>query len=249
MLGVPRGYQQDVRAWSATIEEFRDQEVPDLDSLAVDAYRSFLRMVLEFVDLHVDEGRSAKQSGTLVDAVALGGMTKVELVSMFVLRLFARHVTTTNLISSGSTRSGTAARGSVCADCRRWPGPWSRRHFASTSPSSSTPRTAREGYVLHGTDVGAGEAIRPVLGSANRDEAEFEGPDCFDVGRSNNARQLAFGFGPYFCLGSALARREGQEAFATLTRRFPRVELGGADLVRRPTGNLRGVAALPVRLA
>ena len=252
MLGVPRHHQQDVRAWSATIEEFRDQEVPDLDRLAaaVEAYRSFRSMVQELVDLHRAEGRSAELFGTLVDAVGPGGMSKDELVSMFVLLLFAGHVTTTNLVANGVLalmRNPRAAWERLCAepDLAEAVVEEALRYDA---PVQFNPRTARTDLELHGTRVEAGETVRLVFGSANRDEAEFGDPDRFDVGRENNARHLAFGFGPYFCLGSALARLEGQVAFATLARRFPGLELAAERFEWRPTGNLRGVAALPVRL-
>ena len=50
------------------------------------------------------------------------------------------------------------------------------------------------------------------------------------------------------CLGAALARMEGQIAFATLLDRFPRLELAGTP-ERRPTFTLRGLETLPVALA
>lgn len=251
MLGVPREHQQDVRAWSATIEEFRDQEVPDLDRLAaaVEAYRSFRVMVQELVDLHRDKGRSAELFGTLVDAVGPDGMSKEELVSMFVLLLFAGHVTTTNLVANGVLALlGNRATWDRLCDGPKLADAVVEEALRFDAPVQFNPRTAREDFELHGVDVHAGDTVRLVFGSANRDEAEFADPDRFDVDRDNNARHLAFGFGPYFCLGAALARLEGQVAFATLARRFPALERTGGELEWRPTGNLRGVAALPVRL-
>ena len=59
--------------------------------------------------------------------------------------------------------------------------------------------------------------------SANRDEREF-GPTAgaFDIGRDPN-HHMAFGSGPHFCLGAALARVELRvmlEELATRVARF-----------------------------
>lgn len=66
--------------------------------------------------------------------------------------------------------------------------------------------------------------IFAYLGAANRDPEVFDDPVSFDVGRTPNPH-LAFGGGAHFCLGSHLARMEGQEAFAGFARmaRHPRL--------------------------
>ena len=95
-----------------------------------------------------------------------------------------------------------------------------------------------------------GELVFAVLGSANRDERQFERPDVLDIEREPN-RHLAFGQGVHFCLGASLARLEGQIAIGTLLRRAP--DLGLAvpphSLRYRPSLILRGVESLPVKFA
>jgi cytochrome P450 len=56
------------------------------------------------------------------------------------------------------------------------------------------------------------------LWSANRDPAQFEAPDRFDVARTPNPH-LAFGAGTHACLGMHLARMEAQEALGALVAR------------------------------
>src|SRR5262245_50344256 len=78
--------------------------------------------------------------------------------------------------------------------------------------------------------------------SAMRDPAVFADPDTFDVRRGTD-KTLAFGSGPHFCLGAALAHLEGEVALDTLPRRFPQMTLAG-DPGRSPAV---GSAGIPCR--
>jgi len=92
---------------------------------------------------------------------------------------------------------------------------------------------------IGGVPIPAGATVFLSLGSANRDEAVF-GPDAerLDIGRTSATKHLAFGSGPHFCLGAALARAELQEAIGRLLDRFPSLRHVG-DLATVPlTSNL-----------
>jgi cytochrome P450 len=56
---------------------------------------------------------------------------------------------------------------------------------------------------------------------ANRDPRVFSDPNVFDIDRVPRTAHLAFGYGPHFCLGTALARMEVELSIATLLRRLP----------------------------
>jgi cytochrome P450 len=86
------------------------------------------------------------------------------------------------------------------------------------------------------------------LGSANHDHARF-GPtaDMLDLARPDAGQHMSFGNGIHHCLGSTLARVEGQAAIGALVRRFPDLELAG-EPERNGRVVLRGLDALPVSL-
>ena len=95
--------------------------------------------------------------------------------------------------------------------------------------------------------IPAGQPVLMLYQSANRDEAEF-GPDAgtFDVGRRPN-HHLAFGFGPHFCIGAALARMEIATLLEALLDRGLRPERRGpAERTASPV--IAGVRHLPLEL-
>ena len=63
-----------------------------------------------------------------------------------------------------------------------------------------------------------------MIASANRDEDVFPDPDRIDITRVPNPH-LAFGGGVHRCVGSSLARLEGQVVFKELAQRYPDLEL------------------------
>ncbi len=106
-------------------------------------------------------------------------------------------------------------------------------------------RTAVEDTVLGGIEIGAGDKVVLWYPSANRDEAVFERPDTFDVGRTPNPH-LGFGVGEHFCLGSHLARLEMRIVFEELLRRLPDLELAASP--RRLRSNfIHGIKELQLR--
>jgi cytochrome P450 len=111
----------------------------------------------------------------------------------------------------------------------------------------STERYAREDLEIAGVHIRRGALVYGVLSSANRDETQFENPDCLDLGREKN-RHLAFGQGIHYCLGAPVARLEGQLALRRLLERLPRLRLAVPEsaLRWRKGLNLRGLGTLPV---
>jgi cytochrome P450 len=93
----------------------------------------------------------------------------------------------------------------------------------------------------------AGDKVVLWYVSGNRDEAEFTGPDVFDIGRTPN-RHLSFGRGgPHLCLGAHLARLEVRIVLDALARRVAAFELAGQP--KRIRSNFtNGLKTLPIRM-
>ena len=108
-------------------------------------------------------------------------------------------------------------------------------------------RWVTEDTQLGGQAIARGNLVIAVVGSANRDDAQFPDADVLDLGRAEN-RHVGFGRGPHFCLGAPLARLETEIALETLLRRLPNLRLAIADddLYWRPIPLFRSLASLPV---
>lgn len=162
--------------------------------------------------------------------VEVGGerLTDAELTMFLVQLLVAGNETTRNMLTGGlvalAERPDQWAR--LVAD-RSLVGPGVEEMLRFTTPVIAFMRTATRDTVLGGHPIAAGDPLLLLYASANRDEAEF-GPtaDRFDVGRRPN-HHVAFGFGPHFCIGAALARLEGRVLLEELLDRFSSVEQAG----------------------
>jgi cytochrome P450 len=113
------------------------------------------------------------------------------------------------------------------------------------SPSPVQARYVTRDVEHHGQTVPAGSAILLLTASGNRDERKFPDGDVFNIHREID-RQLAFGYGIHFCLGSALARLEGRIALEEVLARFPDWEVDWDNAVQARTSTVRGWERLPV---
>jgi cytochrome P450 family 142 subfamily A polypeptide 1 len=91
-----------------------------------------------------------------------------------------------------------------------------------------------------------GQKLVLLYPSANRDEDVFDDPFRFDIARTPN-EHLAFGVGPHFCLGNALARVEVKTMVDRLLERLPDLQLVTPEEPDwRPANFVSGYEALPV---
>jgi cytochrome P450 len=173
-------------------------------------------------------------------------------MAMAFLLLVAGHETTVNLIGNGilalteepsqyeRLRGDPQLAPSTVEEVLRFSGPL----------MISTERYAGADMSLAGVEVLRGSLVYVSLASANRDDKAFPDADRFDIGRSPNSH-LAFGDGRHFCLGSALARMEGELAVGAFVRRFREVRLATEPRHLQWKGGvtLRGLKSLPVQVS
>jgi cytochrome P450 len=114
-------------------------------------------------------------------------------------------------------------------------------------PAGALVRTARQGVVLDGQRIAAGDHILLLVAAANRDPAEYDRPDEIDFER-DNVRHMSFGYAAHYCLGVHLARLELRVAVSELLRRMKDIRLVEDD-IEYESGTSRGPVALRLRFA
>jgi cytochrome P450 len=249
LLGVPAEDHARFHSWSnrlVSVSSGRDM------LRALPAALSFVRYLRKLV-----ERRRADPDDDLITALiraeeAGDKLSEDELLAMAFLLLVAGHETTVNLIASGTL--ALLEHPEQTERLRRDPSlvkPAVEELLRYTSPvEMATERYARQDAEIGGRRIAGGGLVLAVLGSANRDERQFEDPDVLDLARDPN-RHLAFGRGGvHHCLGAPLARMEGQIALSALLRRFPgaRLAMAPESLRWRRGLFLRGLEKLPLVL-
>jgi cytochrome P450 len=118
------------------------------------------------------------------------------------------------------------------------------------SPVQFSGRTVLTDVALEGKTLPAGSSTMVCLGAANRDPQRWgDTADALDIGRAGANLHVSFGGGVHYCLGSALARLEGQIAIGRMARRYPTMELATDTPAWNGRLVLRGLDELPVRIA
>jgi pimeloyl-[acyl-carrier protein] synthase len=250
ILGVPRSDSPLFRRWADEILAFQGRNRPEVAALlrAQDAVFEAREYLADLIS-----SKRAEPDGSvlseLVSAEAEGDKLSMdELLSTTITLLVAGHETTTSLIGNGvvalmrhreewdAIRANPTLIPQAVEEILRF-----------ESPVARQPRLVRRDVDLGGQTLRAGDIAFQMLGAANRDPGYFTNPDAFDIRRDPN-RHIAFGLGPHFCIGAPLARAEGQIAFATLSARFPGLELADAPRWDLEKPNSRVLRELPVRL-
>jgi cytochrome P450 len=171
-----------------------------------------------------------------------------ELLNVIEQLLVAGNETTTKLIAAGmlALLEHPAQMTAVRADRSLIPN-LVEEALRYESPVQMLPRVAKVDVEVGGVAVPAGSILMMMYGCANRDDAKYPGAAAFDVTRDNARTHLAFGQGPHFCPGAALARSEARIAFELLFDRCADWALDtsvDAPTHRELSMTLRGLSAL-----
>lgn len=116
------------------------------------------------------------------------------------------------------------------------------------SPTQWSGRNTTMDTQVAGVTIPAGSRVYINWGSANRDPEKFpNAPDEFNPERAEPG-QLAFGYGPHFCVGSPLARMEMRITLETFIARLKNLRLADAEGPQfHPHSILRGLKKLNVK--
>jgi cytochrome P450 len=254
ILSVPDEEGRDeIRGWGNRIARHFGSSDPALVIDAHHAIEEFRAYVGDVIARHrEDRAAGSELVQALLGAEGEEQLSEDELAAMFVVLLFAGHETTTNLISIGLVEL-LCERDQwelLCSDPRLVPNAVEEL-LRWVTPVQWEQRLIVEDVEIGGTSLARGQTVFTMLAGANRDPQVFERADELDITREDARKHLSFGHGPHFCLGSSLARLEGEVAFAELARRFPRIELAADpdSLVFQGAAMMRQLRSLPVRLS
>jgi cytochrome P450 len=119
------------------------------------------------------------------------------------------------------------------------------------SPVQGLTRRATQDVEIDGVVIPEGAMVMIRYAAANRDASVFERADEFDLDREKSPQHLAFGVGPHFCVGAALARQELVSAFTQWLARTSNIELARPfdGPVHHPSFILFPMKELPLRYA
>ncbi|MEV6158238.1 cytochrome P450 [Nonomuraea sp. NPDC052129] len=246
LLGVPDEDRFRFPYWSDTLLNMTKFEQKEIDAAQADFN--------DYLTAHI-AAKKAEPGDDLISALLAlveedGLMTEAVVLGTCQGLLVAGHETTANMIGKMVAM--------LLADRRQW-----ERLLADPSlirsaveeilrydanPGFGMPRYLTEEVEVAGTTLPAGTTVVCSLASANHDEDAFAQAGDMDLGRSPNVH-LAFGVGPYSCLGQALARTELQTVLAVLLRRLPSLELAvpARELARREGLLIGGLQQVPVK--
>ena len=249
LLGVPAEDHARFHRWSSGLVSVSSKR--DMVRF-LPAALSFVRYLRKMFEKRRAEPKEDLMTALIRAEEAGDKLSEDELLAMAFLLLVAGHETTVNLIANGAL--ALLEHPDQAEALRNDPSlvkPAVEELLRYTSPvEMATERYAREDVEIAGMTIPRGELVLAVLGSANRDERQFEDPDVLDLTRDPN-RHLAFGRGGvHHCLGAPLARMEGQIAISALLRCFPHARLAVApETLRWRRGLfLRGLHMLPLVL-
>jgi cytochrome P450 len=227
LLGVPVSKIPEVKDWATsravmTWADLTDEEqIPHARNLV--KYWNYCQHLVE----NAKENPGDNLVTDLVNLQAAGEeISDHEIASILYSLLFAGHETTTTLISNAVRvlLQHRVAYEALVADPEKIPGAIDEVLRFSPSITAWRRKAVKDGEI-GGVKIPAGSNVLLVMGSANRDEAVFDQPDAFDIGRDNARNHLAFGYGIHYCLGNMLAKLQARVALEEITKNVPSLRL------------------------
>ena len=255
MLGVPVADRPRFIKWNDAILKmsYTVGATGPVDAIVQDFRAATAEMNDYLAELLPKRRRSPKDDllTRLVQAELDGErLTQADILGFFQLLLLAGSETTTNLINNAilCLMENREQLARLSATPKLLPSAI-EEVLRYRSPLQWMFRLTTREVQMNGQTIPAGRLVLAMIGSANRDPAQFPAANRFDISRDPNPH-LAFGHGIHFCLGAALARLEARIA---LTEFFTRVKdfgpTDGEPWQPRQGLHVHGPSRLPIRFA
>lgn len=247
LLGVPSDEREQFKRWSDTLVAAAGTD--DAEELVEDQEEAQREMGMYFMQMISD--RRENPQDDLMTQIVTGEtndgsqLSQQEALGMCILLLIAGNITTTNLITN-------AVR---CFE-NHDPDDLRNESTLSTaieevlrhrSPVQAMSRIAMNDVTIQGETIEEGDRVVAWLGSANRDERQFDAADSFIQDRTPN-QHLGFGYGTHYCLGAPLARLEAKVVLSELLDRLGSIEISETTLQPTRSSFIYGVESLPIRI-
>jgi cytochrome P450 len=248
LLGAPVEDRPLFKRWSADILGFQGTGQTTYGPAMV-SQKSLMEM-FAYMNALIDERRRAPRDD-VITALALAeengrGFSRDELLATCNTLLTAGHETTTNLIGNlvhllllhpeqwAAVRDTPALIAPAIEEALRYEAP-KQRNF----------RRVKRTHTFAGVEFAENQMVFQVIGAANRDPANVNDPEAFNVHRTK-IEHHSFGAGIHFCLGAPLARLEARVVLETLFRHLPRARLVPGSLQWQERVQFRGPGRLLV---
>ncbi|WP_437729916.1 cytochrome P450 [Sorangium sp. So ce1335] len=232
LLGVPVADRASFRRWADTLLSREDTgSLPD--EAMMNRMAPTLREMNEYLLAHIRQRRARPTDdliGKLVGAEVDGHRLEDEEIVGFVgLLLLAGHITTTALVGNAilCLDENPAAAAELRADPSGIPAAI-EEVLRYRPPFPRLARRTTTAVEIGGKPIPADQILMLWLASANRDSAQFEDPDRFNIHRKPNPH-LSFGYSIHFCLGAPLARLEAKIALEILLDRYQAIAVARDD--------------------
>jgi cytochrome P450 len=113
------------------------------------------------------------------------------------------------------------------------------------SPVSTVLREASCDTTIGGIAIEKGTEVLCHIGSANRDERQFDDPDSFDIDRED-CDPIPFGYGRHYCAGSHLAKMEAEVGVNAILDRLGNIQAVPGEEFAVVGFSFRGPDRIPV---
>lgn len=244
---VPRFFEWTARFVSGFIEPIGNERRIEVANSVIEYQNRMLELIAERRaapqnDLLSDLIHAEIEDGEELDGERLVGprrMTDPELLSIVIILITGGQHTTIGLIGNamGILCENRELMEQVRSDPSLIPD-FLEEALRIESPIQCTIRRARNDIDIWGEQLPADARLFAMWGAANQDPEMFPDPRTFQLGRPHVRKHFAFGHGPHFCVGAALARAQVRLGYEALLSRLTDIRLAADDGAGGPAAKI-----------